>query len=243
LIGLAPEILPQALSLSRAVSLTYRRIKMSRRSKIALVAAGLVGASALSLALVGGVPGTAPALAELPIGKAAPNFLLNDVNGRPVSLSDFRGKTVVLEWNNPECPTVEKHYESGNMQKTQAAAAADGVVWLTVNSSAEGNQGHMTPAEAKAFTASQQSRRTAYLLDPTGVVGRSYGAKTTPHMYVIKSDGTLVYNGGIDDKPTTDKADIATARNHVLAALSELKAGKPVSVPTSRPYGCSVKYG
>jgi hypothetical protein len=216
---------------------------MRRRSKIALVAAGLAGASALSFALVGGIPGAAPALAQLPIGKAAPNFRINDTNGRVVSLSDFRGKTVVLEWSNPECPSVKKHYESGNMQKTQAAAAAAGVVWLTINSGAEGKQGYMTPAEAKALTAGQQSRRTAYLLDPEGVVGRAYGATTTPHMYVINSGGTLVYNGGIDDKPTTDKADIEGARNHVLAALSELKAGKPVSVPTSRPYGCSVKYG
>jgi hypothetical protein len=167
---------------------------------------------------------------------------LGDANGRVVSLSDHRGKTVVLEWSNPECPSVRKHYESGNMQKTQAAAAAAGVVWLTINSGAEGEQGHMTPAEAKAFAAGQKSRRTAYLLDPEGVVGRSYGAKTTPHLYVINSAGRLVYNGGIDDKPTQDKADIAGARNHVLAALSELKADKPVSVPTSRPYGCSVKY-
>jgi hypothetical protein len=138
---------------------------------------------------------------------------------------------------------VLKHYESGNMQKTQAAAAADGVVWLTINSSGRGRQGHMSPDEAKEFAAGQQSRRTAYLLDPTGAVGKSYGATTTPHMYVVSADGTLVYNGGMDDKPSTSKSDIAGARNHVLAALAELKVGKPVSVPTSRPYGCSVKYG
>ena len=210
---------------------------------IALVAAGLAGASALSFALVTGSPATAPALAALPIGKAAPDFRANDPNGRLVSLSDYKGKTVVLEWSNPECPSVKKHYESGNMQKTQAAAAADGVVWLTVNSSAEGKQGYMTPAEAKGLAAGQQSRRTAYLLDPKGEVGRSYGATATPHMFVVNPGGTLVYNGGIDDKPSTDESDIAGARNHVLAALGELKAGKPVSVPTSRPYGCSVKYG
>jgi hypothetical protein len=148
----------------------------------------------------------------------------------------------VLEWNNPQCPFVKKHYESGNMQRTQAAATAAGVVWLTINSSAEGKQGYMTPAQAKALADSQQSRRTAYLLDPKGVLGRGYGAQTTPHMYIVNSAGTLVYMGGIDDKPTSDPADIKGARNHVLAALSELKAGKPVSVPTSRPYGCSVKY-
>ncbi len=203
----------------------------------------LAAASALSFALVACSPEVASTLADLPIGKAAPDFRANDVNGRAVALSDFRGKTVVLEWSNPECPTVQKHYGSGNMQKTQAAAADAGVVWLTINSSAQGQQGHMTPAEAKAFTAGEPSRRTAYLLDPKGVVGRSYGAKATPHMYIVNSGGTLVYNGGIDDKPTTDPADIAGARNHVLAALGELKAGKPVSVSTSRAYGCNVKYG
>ena len=215
---------------------------MTRSSKIAFASVGLAAASALSIALVVGGPGATPALAELSIGKPAPDFRANDASGRAVSLSDFRGKTVVLEWNNPDCPTVKKHYESGNMQKTQAEAAAAGTVWLTINSSAEGNQGYMKPAEAKVFAAGQQSRRTAYLLDPEGAVGTAYGARTTPHMYVINSGGTLVYNGGIDDKPTTDKADIEGARNHVLAALSELKAGKPVSVPTSRPYGCGVKY-
>ncbi|HEX8467134.1 MAG TPA: redoxin domain-containing protein [Allosphingosinicella sp.] len=214
-----------------------------RKWSIALAAAGLAGASALSWALVAGDADAASALADLQVGKAAPDFRAGDVNGRLVGLSDFRGKTVVLEWNNPDCPTVRKHYESGNMQKTQAAAAAQGAVWLTINSSAEGNQGYMTPAGARAFTARQPSRRTAYLLDPKGEVGRRYGAKATPHMYVINPAGTLVYNGGIDDKPTQDKADITGARNHVLAALSELKMGKPVSVPTSRAYGCAVKYG
>jgi len=176
------------------------------------------------------------------VGKPAPNFKLADANGKPVSLSDFRGKTVVLEWNNPGCPFVKKHYGSGNMQKTQAAAAKDGVVWLTINSGAPGKQGHMNGAEAKAFLAQSGARPAAYLLDPSGVAGKAYDARTTPHMYVVNKAGTLVYAGGIDDKPTADPADIKGARNHVLAALSELKAGKPVSVPTSRPYGCSVKY-
>lgn len=211
-----------------------------RALSIALAAAWL---TPLTFALGACDSGEAPVLAELAIGKAAPDFRLNDADGRAVSLADFRGKTVVLEWSNPECPSVLKHYESGNMQKTQAEAAAGGVVWLTINSSAEGKQGHLTPAEAKALTAGQQSRRTAYLLDPQGVVGRSYGATATPHMYVINPGGALVYRGAIDDKPTTDKADIKGARNHVLAALAELKAGKPVSVPTSRAYGCNVKYG
>ena len=182
------------------------------------------------------------ALAAPQVGQPAPNFKLNDASGRIVSLSDYRGKTVVLEWNNPGCPFVKKHYDSGNMQRTQAAAARDGAVWLTINSGAAGKQGHMNGAEARSFVSAQKAQPAAYLLDPKGVVGKGYDAKTTPHLFVIDPRGTLVYAGGIDDKPTADMADIAGARNHVLAALGELKAGKPVSVSTSRPYGCSVKY-
>ena len=183
-----------------------------------------------------------PALAAPQVGQPAPNFKLNDANGKVVSLSDFNGKTVVLEWNNPECPFVKKHYGSGNMQKTQAAAKAQGVVWLSINSGAPGKQGHMNASQAKATLAQQKAQPTAYLLDPKGVVGKGYEAKTTPHLYIVDPKGTLVYAGGIDDKPTPNPADIAGARNHVLAALGELKAGKAVSVSTSRPYGCSVKY-
>ncbi len=184
----------------------------------------------------------APAAAAPVVGQPAPNFKLADTNGKPVTLSDFRGKTVVLEWNNPECPFVKKHYGSGNMQKAQAAAARDGVVWLTINSSAPGKQGHMSGGQAKSFVAQAGARPAAYLLDPRGVVGKVYDAKTTPHMYIVNKAGTLVYAGGIDNKPTPNPADVNGARNHVLAALSELKAGKPVSVTTSRTYGCSVKY-
>lgn len=184
----------------------------------------------------------APASAAPVVGQPAPNFKLNDANGGVVTLSDFKGKPVVLEWNNPGCPFVQKHYGSGNMQKTQAAAKAAGAVWLSINSGGPGEQGHMNGAEAKAFVASAKAQPAAYLLDPKGVVGKGYDAKTTPHMYVIDAKGTLVYAGGIDDKPTADPADINGARNHVLAALSELKAGKAVSVATSRPYGCNVKY-
>jgi hypothetical protein len=197
---------------------------------------------AFSFALLAATLAAAPALAEPEIGKAAPNFRAHDVNGRIVSLSDFKGKTVVLEWNNPECPFVRKHYGSGNMQKTQAAATKDGVVWLSINSSAEGKQGHMDGAKAKGVLASLKAQPTAYLLDPKGIVGNGYGAKTTPHMYIINPAGNLVYAGGIDDKPTPNPSDIDGARNHVLAALGELKAGKAVSVPTTRPYGCAVKY-
>ncbi|MFN3945170.1 MAG: thioredoxin family protein [Allosphingosinicella sp.] len=176
------------------------------------------------------------------VGQPAPNFRLSDASGKAVSLSDFRGKTVVLEWHNPDCPFVRKHYGSGNMQRTQAAAARDGVVWLTINSGGPGKQGHVNGAQARAFLSQSGATPTAYLLDPDGAAGRLYDAKTTPHMYVINPAGTLVYNGAIDDKPTPNPADVNGARNHVLAALADLKAGRSVAVPTSRPYGCSVKY-
>lgn len=212
-----------------------------KASRVILV---LVGAATVATtgAYVALRPDPMPPLASLQVGQAAPDFRLTDVNGRDVSLSDFRGKTVVLEWNNPKCPFVRKHYDSGNMQMAQATATAQGVMWLTINSSGDGKQGHMTPSEAKAVVKNQGSRRTAYLLDPTGEVGMRYGAKTTPHMYIVSPGGTLVYKGAIDDKPSADKDDIAGARNHVLAALGELKDGKPVSVATSQPYGCNVKY-
>lgn len=183
-----------------------------------------------------------PDLAAREVGQPVPDFTLPDVNGRNVSLADFRGRTVVLEWNNPECPFTRKHYDSGNMQRTQAAATADGVVWLSINSSAPGNQGHMDAAEAREVLAETGARPTHYLLDPGGQVGRLFGARTTPHMYIVNGEGVLAYAGAIDDRPTADPADVEGARNHVLAALADMKAGTPVSVPTSRPYGCNVKY-
>ncbi|CAO1654611.1 thioredoxin family protein [Parasphingorhabdus sp. NYA22] len=175
-------------------------------------------------------------------GAIAQDFKLTDVNGKTVQLSQFRGRTVVLEWHNPGCPFVSKHYNSGNMQATQKAARQQGAVWLTINSGAKGKQGHMTGAEAKALIAEQKIQSTNYLFDTKGLVGKAYGAKTTPHMYIIDGTGTLVYQGGFDDKPTANTADIKNARNHVLAALSEIKAGDKVSVAQARPYGCSVKY-
>jgi hypothetical protein len=177
------------------------------------------------------------------IGAAAPDFSLPDSNGRTHSLSEYKGKTVVLEWNNPECPFVQKHYSSGNIPKQQADATAAGVVWLTINSGADGKQGHVDGAAANAFVAQYHAKPTAYLFDTDGKAGHAFGAKTTPHMYVIDGAGVLRYMGGIDSIASTDKEDLAKATQYVAQALAELKAGKPISVATSQPYGCSVKYG
>lgn len=184
----------------------------------------------------------APAFAVPQIGAPAPAFTARDSNGKPVSLAQFRGKTVVLEWNNPGCPFVKKHYDSANMQKTQRGALAQGAVWLTVNSGAPGKQGHMDGAAANALIKGAKAVPTAYILDPIGAVGKAYGATTTPHMYIIDAKGTLVYKGGIDDKPTANQADIPGARNHVSAALADVKAGRKVAMADTRSYGCSVKY-
>lgn len=183
-----------------------------------------------------------PAIAAPVVGEAAPAFTGKDTKGAAVNLSDFAGKTVVLEWTNNGCPYVRKHYGSGNMQKTQEAATAEGVVWLTIISSAEGKQGYVTPAEADALTAERGAKPTDVILDTDQAIARAYEAKTTPHMFVIDGEGKLVYAGAIDDTPTADPKDLATARNLVLAALDDLKNGRPVAVSETEPYGCSVKY-
>lgn len=183
-----------------------------------------------------------PAAAAPVVGEAAPAFSGKDTKGETVNLSDFAGKTVVLEWTNNGCPYVKKHYGAGNMQKTQAAAEADGVVWLTIISSAEGKQGYATPAEADAITAEHKATPTDVILDTDQSIARAYEAKTTPHMFVIDPAGKLVYAGAIDDKPTADPKDLETANNLVLAALDDLKNGRPVATPESEPYGCAVKY-
>jgi peroxiredoxin len=185
----------------------------------------------------------APAFAKPVVGKPAPDFTVTDASGKTQSLSAYKGKTVVLEWNNPECPFVRKHYGAENMQSQQAAAAKDGVVWLTVNSGAAGKQGHLDAAAATAYVAKVGGKESAYLIDTDGKVGHAYDAKTTPHMFVIDSDGVLRYMGGIDSIASTDVDDIPKATQYVKQALGELAAGKPVSVSTSEPYGCSVKYG
>jgi hypothetical protein len=176
------------------------------------------------------------------LGAPAPNFTLVDSNGNSVSLADFKGKTVVLEWTNHECPYVRKHYGGNNMQGLQKKWTAQGVVWLTLVSSHPGAQGFVHGLEANKLTEERGAAPTAVLLDPEGGVGRSYGAQVTPHMYVITGEGALVYMGGIDDKPTTRLEDLKTAKNFVDAALSEVVAGKAVTVKTSRPYGCTIKY-
>ncbi len=176
------------------------------------------------------------------IGDRAPNFTATDTNGQTHKLSDYAGKFVVLEWHNRGCPYTQKHYDSGNMERLQREWTARGVIWLTVISSAPGKQGYVTAADENAYVKEMKAAPTAVLLDSTGAVGHLYDAKTTPHMYIINPQGNLIYNGSIDDKPTTDTADISGAKNYVQQALEEATNGKPVSVSTTRPYGCSVKY-
>lgn len=191
----------------------------------------------LALGLVAGLLAAAPAFAA-----PAPGFTATDANGKPVSLAQFRGKTVVLEWTNSGCPYVGKHYGGNNMQALQKEARAQGVVWLTVISSAPGQQGYKSGAEAKSWAAQHGATPTDILLDPKGELGRLYGAKTTPEMRVINARGELVYEGAIDDRPVADPSSLKGARNYVREALAEVKAGKPVATPYAKPYGCSVKY-
>jgi peroxiredoxin len=181
-------------------------------------------------------------LAETEIGKAAPNFTLPDTNGKEWSLANFKGKYVVLEWYNPDCPFVGKHYKSGNMQGLQKEFTSRGVVWLSIDSSAPGEQGNYPPAKLNEISARDGAARTALLLDPDGKVGRLYGAKTTPDMYIVNPNGILVYKGAIDNKRSTDLADVKTATNYVKSALQAVMAGKSVTTTDTQPYGCSVKY-
>jgi hypothetical protein len=185
---------------------------------------------------------SAAAAASAEIGKPAPDFSLAGADGKTYRLEDFRGKPVVLEWTNPECPFVKKHYGAGNMQKQQADAVAAGAVWLTLNTAPPGKQGHLDAASAQAWVSTVNAKPSAYLFDPDGHVGHAYGARTTPHMYVIDKDGTLRYAGGIDSIASTDQGDIAEATQFVPQVLAELAAGKVVSTDRSEPYGCSVKY-
>jgi alkyl hydroperoxide reductase subunit AhpC len=176
------------------------------------------------------------------VGEKAPDFTATDSNGVEHTLSQYAGKYVVLEWHNNGCPYVRKQYNSGNMQKLQKEWTARGVIWLTVISSAPGMQGYVTAEEENAYLKQMNAAPTAALLDPTGKLGHLYDAKTSPHMFVVDPSGKLIYDGAIDDQPTPDPASVAGATNYVSQALTEALAGKSVSVPTSRPYGCSVKY-
>ena len=182
-----------------------------------------------------------PALAIIP-GTAAPDFKGTDSTGAQHTLSQYRGKFVVLEWANQGCPYDQKHYLSGNMESLQRQWTAKGVVWLSVISSAPGQQGHVTPAEENGYLKKMNAVPTAAILDPTSTIARLYEAKTTPHMFVIDPTGKLIYQGAIDDKPTTDQSDVKTARNYLNEALTAAMAGKSVPTASTRPYGCSVKY-
>lgn len=205
---------------------------LSRRT---LLAAGLMAAGVLS---------SQPGLAQSGprIGAPAPAFTAFDSNGRPIALSEYAGKTVVLEWTNDECPYVRKHYDGRNMQVLQKKWTDRSVVWLSIISSAPGEQGFVAPEKANGLTVERGASPTAVLLDPKGEVGRLYRAQVTPHMYVIAPDGRLAYMGGIDDKPSSRPDSLRGAMNYVDAALSEIAAGKPVSTTTARPYGCTVKF-
>jgi peroxiredoxin len=212
--------------------------ELSRRSFLTRTAAGVVLAGAASALL----PARAASAATAKVGEPAPGFTVNATNGSPVSLAAYKGKVVVLEWTNHDCPYVRKHYETGNMQGLQREATGQGVVWLTVISSSEGTQGYVTPSQADELTTSRKAAPTAVLLDTRGVAGKLYGATNTPHMYVVDKAGLLVYAGAIDDRPTSRLADVQGANNYVRAALDAVAAGQPVKTPVTRAYGCTVKY-
>ena len=176
------------------------------------------------------------------VGQKAPDFTLTDTAGKTVRLSDYKGKHVVLEWNNPGCPFVRKHYDSANMQALQKEAAAKGVVWLAINSTETGHPDYLAAPKLSQWMVQQKAAPSATLMDEDGTAGKSYGARTTPHMYMVAPDGTLIYTGGIDSIPSARPDDIKTATNYVRLGLNEALAGKPLSQATTRPYGCSVKY-
>jgi peroxiredoxin len=177
------------------------------------------------------------------VGSEAPNFSGTDSHGKAQTLQQYRGKYVVLEWHNQGCPYVRKQYESGNMEHLQKEWTAKGVVWLSVISSAPGQQGYVTAAQENEYLEKMHAAPTAVILDPSGKIGHLYQAKTTPNMYVIDPQGKLIYEGAIDDHASTDQADIKVSKNYVSEALTEAMSGKPVAEPVTRPYGCSVKYG
>jgi len=184
-----------------------------------------------------------PAFATGPdVGKPAPEFSATDTGGKPVKLGDFKGKFVILEWSNHQCPYVRKHYGAGNMQKTQEAARALGVAWITIISSAPGEQGHVNAAEADKLTVERNAKPSHVVLDPKGQIGRLYAARVTPHMFIIGADGKLLYKGGIDSIRSSRQSDIPNAKNYVTAALGEIKSGKPIADSDTIAYGCTIHY-
>ena len=203
-----------------------------------LAVAALAAISAFAVEQATAVPPAATAKAGTP----APSFSAPDIAGKTIRLGDYAGKIVVLEWTNDGCPFVGKHYNSGNMQALQQKYAGTGVVWLTIASSAPGEQGYVTPAEAKTDLARWRATPTDFLLDPDGVAGHLYDARATPHMVVIDRAGRVAYMGAIDDTPSTRLADVKTAHNYVTAALDAIAAGQPVAIASTRAYGCSIKY-
>jgi thioredoxin-related protein len=184
----------------------------------------------------------AQATATATVGQAAPNFSAKDVNGKTVSLADFKGKTVVLEWVNPGCPYVRKHYDGGNMQGTQQEALAKNVVWLAINSTGNDHPDYLKPADLAKWMKDKKAPATYTLMDEDGKIGKAYGARTTPHLYIVDGKGMLIYAGGIDSIPTASASDIPKATNYVKVSLGEIASGKPVSNNVTRAYGCSVKY-
>jgi len=180
--------------------------------------------------------------AAVNVGQPAPDFTGLDSNGKQHSLSQYKGKTVILEWTNHDCPYVKKHYNSGNMQALQKDATANGIVWLSIISSSPGKQGHVSGKQANELSASRNASPTAVILDESSEIGLLYGAKTTPHMYIVDKSGQLVYMGGIDDTPSKDEDDIPKSKNYVRAALDEMAASQAIKKSITRPYGCSVKY-
>jgi len=193
-------------------------------------AAGVTLAALASTALASAVP-----------GQPAPGFTVTDLAGKPANLADYKGRTVVLEWNNFGCPFVQKHYRSGNMQALQKRYGSE-VVWLTVNSTSKSSTDYQAPAALQSTLTGFGAQPARYLMDDPGAVGMAYGARTTPHMFVIDANGKVVYNGAIDDKRSTDVEDVKGAKNYVVAALEDMKAGRPVAVSSTTPYGCSIKY-
>ena len=216
-------------------------ISITRRRTLTGILAASIGA--LGVAIATGAGTVAPSFEDgVKVGDKAPEFTLTDIHGEEHSLSDYEGKIVVLEWFNPDCPFVKKHYDSKNMQELQKEMAAKDVQWLLINSSAVGKQGNCDPARARELIKENGISASSFLLDHDGKVGHAYGAKTTPHMFVIDKEGTLVYNGAIDDNPSAKPEDARTAHNLVRAAVNEVLAGSAVTKAATQPYGCGVKY-